>query len=346
MRAFSSLAAVVCLLSCGSEFSAAPSSGAGAGGNSTVGNAGLGGATAGTGPTAGAGGSRAGAGGTGGAPGGTGGASGGATGGGSNAGTTGLGGRCEGDDDCAGDMHCITADGNELLGGGAAHGYCTKACDDDLDSCAALDPSGVCGPFDVAPIPRWCMLGCEPGASAVGFSDDVCLGRMDVACAPLGSGAGELITACRPFCGSDADCNEGRYCNIATGACVDTRPTGKPVGERCNAQQSPDPCAGFCLGNFCTGYCVVGTEGMAGACGSAVNGLQLGACLYTLDTESGFSSSGFGDMGLCAPLCDCTAECVFENEICAPLGGNLPVSTGRGGFCTPGEHPGELTSCG
>jgi len=243
-------------------------------------------------------------------------------------------------------MHCITADGFELLDGGAAHGYCSKACDNDSTVCTSLDPRGVCGAFDEqSETPRWCMLGCAAGASPYTFSDGVCRGRRDVACTPLGNGTGPLVTACRPFCASDGDCPNGRYCHMGTGACVDAKPEGKPLGEQCNRLETPDPCAGLCLGTFCAGYCVRGTEGTMGACGSSMSGEQDGACLYNLNTENGFSSAGHGDMAVCAPLCDCTAECLYEGDICVPLGGDLPQKTGRAGYCTVGPHSGELTWC-
>jgi hypothetical protein len=351
MRGFSSIALALCLAGCGDRFFVEPSGGSGTGAAENSPRAGTGGANAGSSgaPAAGAAGSggvQAGSGG--GIPGGAGGSPAGAGGdgtGGNAAEQSGLGGPCEGNDDCNGGMHCITATGHELLGGGAPRGYCTQACDADPTVCGSLDPKGVCGPFDTAPVPRWCLLGCDAGASPFSFSDDICRGRRDVACSPLGAGTGELVTACRPFCGSDADCPDGRYCHIALGACVDEKPTGKPVGAKCSAQQVPDPCAGLCLENFCAGYCVMGTEGQAGACGSPMSGAQSGACLYNLDTVNGFSSAGFGDMAVCAPLCDCTAQCAFEDEYCMPLGGDLPQATGRGGYCTPAQRPGELTVC-
>ncbi len=343
MRVFSSIAAALCLLNCGKNFVPSPAGNAGSGGHDAIESAGAGGSRGGTGPAGGVGGSAAGTGGTGGVAGGTGGVAGGSGAGGSP--ESGLGGPCDGNDDCANDMHCITSGGSELLGSGAPHGYCTKACSSDSSICAALDPRGICGPFDVAPEPRWCMLGCAPGASLFKFTDDVCLGRRDVACSPLGNGWGELVTACRPLCGSDADCDGDRYCDMATGACVDGEPTGKRLGEPCNPQESPDPCAGLCLGSFCAGYCVMGTEGMPGGCGSPVDGVQTGACLYNLETNSNFTSKGYGDMAVCAPLCDCTGDCAFPGDICVPLSGNLGGTLGRPGYCTSGPHAGELTSC-
>ena len=355
MRVFSSIAAVLCLLGCGKNFVPEPTGTAGSGGHDAVGSPGGGGSSGGTAPTGGGGGSAAGAsgtggvtggtGGTGGVTGGTGGVAGGSGSGGGGSPESGLGGPCDGNDDCASDMHCITSGSTELLGGGAPRGYCTKACSSDASICSALDPRGICGPFDVAPEPRWCLLSCTAGASAFKFSDDVCLGRRDVACSPLGDGWGEPVTACRPLCGSDADCDGGRYCDMGTGACVDGKPTGKRLGKPCNPQELPDPCAGLCLESFCAGYCVMGTEGMPGACGSPVDGVQTGACLYNLETNNNFTSEGYGDMAVCAPLCDCTGDCAFPDDICVALGGNLGSTLGRPGYCTSRPHAGELTSC-
>ncbi len=280
------------------------------------------------------------------------GATGGATGGsGGGPAATKLGLACTGDAECGTGLTCILPDSGAWDGEGPAHGYCSATCTTP-DECKPHGATAEC-------VGGFCFGGCTVGTP---FGPDKCQQRADVGCnvflrsatkGACGAGntcpTGELcgtdnmchdsFGACDPRCGQDSDCPTGHSCNPSTGLCTTQAVTGKDLGLSCKQTPTgqPSECKGFCVGitpsteRFCSNLCVLGAPG----CGFTAPGVKSdGICSLVFDL--GGASPTTGDIGACAALCDCNAECP-SGYICEASAN--ATQAGRAGSCSPTADP-------
>jgi len=239
-----------------------------------------------------------------------------------------LGAVCATDDDCRRGLTCVTADSKTFRGEGPVAGMCLTRCLVAHNTCSGVDATAKCIVVDDANTPdtsddtAYCMPGCKLGTQPA--SADKCRGRSDLVCTeyPTGANAGY----CRPACGRDLDCAP-RVCDVGTGLCADSAPSGDPIGASCD--QNNSACAGGCIAagpafSECSGVCSYDTQG----CGQ--NGdLPLDYfCSITAST-----GTGPGDLGYCAKLCDCDGDCKRSDAVCEPHH-DLIARAGRQGLCS------------
>lgn len=241
-----------------------------------------------------------------------------------------LGAICSSDAECRANTTCLKSSSKGLGGEGPARGLCTVDCKADSSLCTKVDPTSTCVP-DNAGTPNdpkddtaFCFAVCALGDPAPGT--DKCRGRTDLACAVAANSTG--VGYCYPACQSDSDCAP-RFCNLGTGRCTDTKPSGAPIGAQCTL--AAGGCAGACVPHTpayaeCSGTCVIGTVG----CGQ---NLQKGPPYdsYCLLEPSG--STGAGDVGNCAKLCNCDADCGRADAVCEPQTAPTQKATGQKGVC-------------
>lgn len=233
---------------------------------------------------------------------------------------------CASDAECGTGMKCLTAGGADLFGGGPAKGFCTQRCDmNDPNSCSGVQSGAMC--IGVSDADWYCFPACSPG----GASATKCQGRPEVACGNV-----SLNSAfCRPFCGTDADC-DGRRCNIGTGVCVDDLLGTGEIGDPCDPAEVPSTqCAsGRCLRGgtletentgTCTGFCTLGTES-CGVEGQPKNG-QAGCLPFQ-------TGSNAGDLGLCSQTCSCDDQCSHQDYQCLTFPPAATATYGVDGLCT------------
>lgn len=242
-----------------------------------------------------------------------------------------IGAACEDKADCRLGLECIRSDSKLVGGEGPSAGMCLARCLPDHDFCQGLDALAKCVVLDDAGTPAeplddvaYCMPGCTLGAQAGEL--DKCRGRVDLVCTE--SLAGTKEGYCRPACRSDVDCGV-RHCNLGTGLCRDATPTGAPIGSSCEPDAATSTCSGACLAvesgyAECSGVCSLGTPG----CGQENTDTSLS--YYCLHDSS--AASGEGDLGYCAKLCDCDADCERDDAVCEPRS-ELPALSGRTGVC-------------
>ena len=276
---------------------------------------------------------------------GTGGSGGGA--GASNAGTSGMGTGalfpgavgipCDAANACPGaPMVCIEETSNtEFQFGGPQGGYCSVPCTVNTD-CTDVDRDSRCNTAL-----GYCLALCQPGAGA-----DLVKCGSDRAqyCVPINDAG--TIGACLPGCSTDAACGDGRFCDPGfPGLCVDTAPPGGAVGAPCTVANAATDCAsGLCIeyadrtdpsltaGTFCSANCIAGVNS---TCGYDVDfgGVRPAACF-----EAQFVDGGVGDIGVCFPLCDETADCAqaADGWTCLPFPDPAAIEQiGRQGECVP-----------
>jgi hypothetical protein len=240
-----------------------------------------------------------------------------------------LGAPCVVDKDCGPLLFCLTSKSQTIFGGGPANGLCVADCAKDASKCAGLDPSSICRTLDdkgttnstsddVAYCTRGCVVG-SPGGI------EKCFGRPDVACLALGTGT--TNGTCIPACRNDVDCSP-RFCDLASGLCMDGPNTGSPIGSTCSATDR-DACAGLCRGSGtyteCSGYCSNGQVG----CGETGEPPFNYLCLAPL----GAGPWAAGDFGYCRKLCDCDDDCGRTDSVCSPLASEQATAAGRKGEC-------------
>lgn len=287
----------------------------------------------------------------------------------------GFGAPCESDADC-GDLTCLTADADEFqltdtLFGSVARGFCTLACADDPAVCAELNLDSVCAGFSETN--AYCLQPCTFGpADSTALDPNKCNGRGDFACQEIilsttatctqdaTCGAGGFCSGtcfvpgdvCLPHCNSDADCPDGKICQMSgiffqtpvsvvinsVGLCVD-EPFGLEPGSECDpeATTAQDACAGICLPavldsagalalSTCVESCTVGAEP---SCGTGEVDGRAAIC------QPFFTSDGAGDVGGCFRFCDCSADCGGIEE-CIQIqddAGNPTSVEGKPGAC-------------
>lgn len=264
-----------------------------------------------------------------------------------------IGSRCQATLDCKVGLECITESMTALDGGAPPHGLCTVACTQNTE-CEKFSAGSLCYPFDVESPEGYCVEGCSFGQQGA-FRK--CHARPDFSCAPAllqdtgydcasGCLAGEIciaatntcqlaIPACLPSCRGDLDCAAGLYCDqqFLGGKCVPTKPAGKPLGEPCTVPGpleplEPDECLGYCQADAdgsSAGHCL-STCGLGSGCAwNPKTRLFDGACYITSTLSQG--NAAYGDLGFCAPACNCAAECGDASLACLVGQGIDPLDT-------------------
>lgn len=247
-----------------------------------------------------------------------------------------LGAACTSDAECGPDLLCWSSATRSLgpYEGGAAHGYCTQRCASRGD-CARFDPNGICSSASAAG-ESICLRGCLSKAPIPGEAK--CLDRVDQICmstAAFGLEAFDPIArqlgACLPNCGSDADCDGGRFCDLASGLCVNTEPFGLPIGSACalDTDCEGQVCVTHASGErACSAPCPLDSLG----CGFGIDADPRGAaCLAPWFNVGGFSE-GRQDLGLCIELCNQTSDCNQAGFVCDT---SQPTPAGSAGACLP-----------
>jgi hypothetical protein len=220
-------------------------------------------------------------------------------------------------------MVCILESSNtEFQFGGPQGGYCSVPCTADAE-CKAVDGDSAC---NLAL--GYCLALCTPGADTIKCGS----GRAQY-CVPITDDG--ILGACLPGC----------FCDPGfPGLCVDTAPTGGGVGTACSLVTEATDCAsGICLeyadpndptatiGSFCSANC---TAGAVNGCGfdDVSGGVRQAACF-----EPQFAGGQVGDIGVCFPLCDITADCVqaADGWTCSLFPPEGAALLGRQGECRP-----------
>jgi hypothetical protein len=150
------------------------------------------------------------------------------------------------------------------------------------------------------------------------------------------------LGACIPTCTNDAGCGNGRYCDLNTGLCVSTKPTGKAIGEACDATLKVSDCAsGECAVfdtptgtiSFCSGTCTLGVTNNCGY-NPQTDAKRGAGCI-----EPQFNDPGVGDIGFCVQLCDTDSDCAqaASGWTCSALSATGQQIFARTGECLPPE---------
>jgi hypothetical protein len=291
----------------------------------------------------------------------------GATGGTGGAKQTKLGAACASDAECGEGLTCLESNSGLMEGESPAKGYCTTTCTDGGGECTPFGEKSLCVNYGSA---SYCLEGCEFGPTGTiggAFDPLKCHGRMEVACSPylasdqLGAcgadgscPAGQacatdnqchtLIPGCQPQCGGDLDCAPG-FCNPRTGMCTTTPATGKSIGDACTpaGDGGTEECKGRCYGfsdapgNFCSQLCTFGAD-LQCEWDGPTSGPAPGICMFGFSAVSDNGGPGNGDMGLCAPLCDCNDDCKVDGWICSGAWhSSWSQYTQRAGLCLPAQ---------
>lgn len=239
-----------------------------------------------------------------------------------------VGAPCEENADCQGSLGCLAASSTLLAGGGVAGGYCTVECGNN-DFCRSIDPLSACGRLGGQDM---CIKLCLSKTPEEG--EPKCLSRPDLTCISLVAlGQQEpaeerQVGICAPQCQSDVSCG-GRRCDPSQGICTDAPRPGAPIGGPC---EGAEQCAGnVCLGlseqlaSFCSAFCTLGATG----CGFSSGETPGAACLFAQ-----VQGEGIGDRGMCAAVCETTADCREPGSECVPF-----AASPRGGICLRPSGP-------
>ncbi len=231
-----------------------------------------------------------------------------------------LGTECTSDEDCPDAASCLVRSDTRWLGGAPPESFCVADCSDDASVCDEFS-NAVCVLSSSDSDRALCLPACT-------LDDDgeSCASIPGTACEPLldtGSGF------CRPLCVFDEDCASG-HCDRATSTCqTSSSSSGLGFGESCTPESSS--CAGLCLDfgdgiGLCSHRCVFGGSER---CAEA----ELGdVCAYAS------VEGGVGDVGFCAPLCDCNDDCSATGFVCdAFTDPELAAVLGHPGLCSPGS---------
>ena len=247
-----------------------------------------------------------------------------------------LGADCTTAKDCRLGLECVTSASTVVNGEGPGAGMCLAECLVAHDFCAAVDATAQCvvlddgGTATTEDDVAYCLPGCKLGKQP--DSADKCRGRLDLVCTEgvTGSGSGY----CRPSCRADIDCAP-RFCDLGTGLCADSAPTGDPIGTTCDPNASK--CAGGCIAQGNRVFRV--QRGLRASSPQATSAEYVGCGNSAVPLDyycaiGATTTSGPGDLGYCAKLCDCDADCATANAVCEP-GADLMNKAGRPGFCAP-----------
>ncbi len=241
-----------------------------------------------------------------------------------------IGAACKTASDCAPGLDCLPSSSKALDGDGPANGLCTVSCAVNGEAdCDAIDTGSVCIVGDAAKAVAYCYERCQEGTQTT--DTPKCHDRSDMACAPNPQDVGY----CAPTCANDAACGT-RKCDPLSGLCSDSVSLGTgSIGAACDPTGTTNTCDGACLtvgagtpssaNSACTRVCSLGATT---ACGPATSMQPTATCIPLID-----QNEGMGDVGACAELCNCDADCQNPDFVCHPL----PASLGYGmaGGCAP-----------
>lgn len=212
---------------------------------------------------------------------------------------------CESAADCAPGLLCLQSDGDDWLGGGPGHGYCSLDCTADPDLCLAYDSRARCLTGRQM-AEAYCMKGCTLGDAT---GEAKCAGRQDLSCALVG-----LLPSCLPNCGGDADCPADRHCNEADGNCVAGPRTGDPAGVACDPSEFTTNCDAYCstLENgegVCSGLCTIGAPYACNVPVDIADVVGTPLCMSFIGNRP-------GDVGMCVQRCRCNGDCDHPSAYC------------------------------
>lgn len=244
-----------------------------------------------------------------------------------------LGSACSADEDCPSGASCLREEGEDLFGGGPPGGVCVAECSEDPERCAQFD-AAVCVSThrDGGDAPAYCFPSCAFGESAAAK----CGPRANVACEALTGD--ESAGYCRPFCTNDEQC-PGAYCDRRFGVCAASASGGGDFGGPCSPEAEDSGCSGLCVEltddyAVCSHRCSYASTEL---CSSADE--QPGLCALAAP------GGGIGDIGYCAELCDCDADCAHPEGRCDPFQSEAVRDlVGKAGVCAP-TSSGDRLEC-
>ena len=235
-----------------------------------------------------------------------------------------LGAPCTSDSGCPRGAFCLGTDSSRLLGGGPPRGVCVADCTEDSTVCAefrdasCVDVSEPRGPR-VALCFETCSFG-SPGATK-------CHDLDQVACEPTDSSG-----FCRPLCSRHRDCPEDHRCAFDLGVCVPgSREGSRDLSSECDPEATGEECAGLCVDTGSElGLCSVRCRfGVGSEC--ATTEPADAACLLVAPGGT------VGDLGYCAPLCECDDDCPDQLASCVTFEDEaLAAAFGSAGACRAG----------
>jgi hypothetical protein len=244
-----------------------------------------------------------------------------------------LGQDCDDDTNCPTSATCLQPSGSAWLGGGPPRGICVADCTANVDVCTrfrnARCVSSTRAGGDDTPS-AVCMPACDLTAGTT--ANPACASVPFSACDNLNEGT---VGFCRPFCRVDSDCPTA-HCDRQVGVCIAqlTEAPSVVFGESCEPSQAD--CRGVCLdlgptaagtSAICSHRCTFGTHDDCSVPGTFP---QTAACVYAA------SFSYPGDIGYCAPLCDCNDDCLASGFVCRAFStANSQNALGRKGTCVP-----------
>ncbi len=172
--------------------------------------------------------------------------------------------------------------------------------------------------------------------------------------------------ACTPFlqetgdeCSRDSECESGALCfsspgdSSSEGECffvvgeceeVDSAVDGLRFGDDCDLKK--DKCAGRCVAvgedatedaAECEETCRVGAKSGCGE--DTLKGSGVSCAYFAFDLSDIDVTQGRGDVGICAPLCDCNDDCP-GSQLCF----DQPTD-GYAGICTGGIASDDSLAC-
>lgn len=235
--------------------------------------------------------------------------------------------RCETDFDCEAGRRCQQQTGDCLPRGdraaGAActlddvcngglclegiafrGGYCSARCGRQFAEC---EDGSVCSTLGAEAL---CLRSCDV--------DDDCRAAEEYICRQVTSrrdqaGMVRAVKVCVPRCQSNAACDDGHHCDLATGDCQVGVGRPNPDGAFCDADADCE--SGVCLSgeSFPNGYCSRPCEADADCGpGHCREGECFTACAGPLDCRGGYVC----DTGACLPRCTNNGDCV-DGTVCS-----------------------------
>lgn len=280
----------------------------------------------------------------------------------SPSGSRSFGAPCKKNSDCQ-SAHCFLESTPLFEQGGPPGGFCTAPCEDRCEGggvCTSTLEGNFCFPAcDFGDDPKKCgereNYVCSPVLTPGKTS---C--TSDAACAEGSlciledesdpdSGLCSLVQGfCSPLCQSDDDCSEGRYCHPSSGECQSDKPQGAEFGASCELGSAD--CRGQCIAisssvSECEERCRIGATSGCGADDLSQSDLPLACAYFAYSLADAGIEQGSGDLGICAKLCSCNADCPGA-QLCLPsktkdfagictggiaLESSLPCEDGGGG---------------
>lgn len=240
-----------------------------------------------------------------------------------------LGNACSSDAECVAGALCLLPNSTAWFGGGPPKGLCVADCSSDEALCSTFEAS-VCVsstlPNTTGQGTAFCMPTCGTGQGTTEAAN--CSLVPASACDGLEGEAGGF---CRPFCRLDSDCRSG-HCDRRYGSCVALAAELTSVGFGQSCETSTPNCDGVCLNlssghQLCSQRCIAGDTN---ECTVSTSSQRTSVCAY-----QGSLSFAPGNLGYCAPLCDCNDDCVAAGFVCKAFGAGTATALGRAGLCYP-----------